>query len=68
MAVNGNGEGHMTDANSFGARLDYAVAANLNAYGAFFYARRVSGSEIQHPTRRAGTSENSFHKGYQGIL
>ena len=43
MAVNGNGEGHMTDANSFGARLDYAVAANLNLSGAFFYADRVSG-------------------------
>ena len=28
----------MTDANSFGARLDYAVAANLNVYGTFFYA------------------------------
>jgi hypothetical protein len=43
LAVNGNGEGHMTDANSFGARLDFAVAANLNAYGTFFYADRVSG-------------------------
>ncbi len=43
LAVNGNGEGHMTDANSFGARLDYAVAANLNVYGTFFYADRVSG-------------------------
>ena len=43
MAINGNGEGHMTDSNSFGARLDYAVAANLNVYGTFFYADRVSG-------------------------
>ena len=43
LAVNGNGEGHMTDANSFGARLDYAVAANLNLSGSFFYADRVSG-------------------------
>ena len=42
-AVNRNGEGYMTDANSYGARLDYAVAANLNMYGTFFYADRVSG-------------------------
>jgi hypothetical protein len=34
--------GFMTDASSFGARLDYAVAANLNLYGSFFYAKRVS--------------------------
>jgi len=43
LAVNGNGEGHMTDANSYGARLDFALAANLNVYGTFFYADRVSG-------------------------
>jgi hypothetical protein len=42
-ACNTNGEGYMTDANSYGARLDYAVAANLNLYGSFFYADRVSG-------------------------
>jgi hypothetical protein len=41
-AVNWNGEGYMTDASSWGARLDYAVAANLNVYGTFFYATRVS--------------------------
>jgi hypothetical protein len=41
-AVNWNGEGYMTDASSWGARLDYAVAANLNMYGSFFYATRVS--------------------------
>jgi hypothetical protein len=34
--------GFMTDASSFGARLDYAVAANLNAYASGFYAERVS--------------------------
>jgi hypothetical protein len=43
MAIDGNGEGHMSDANSFGARLDYAVASNLILYGTFFYADRVSG-------------------------
>jgi hypothetical protein len=41
-ATNLNGEGYMTDASSWGARLDYAVAANLNVYGSFFYATRVS--------------------------
>ncbi len=41
-AVNWNGEGYMTDASSWGARFDYAVAANLNVYGSFFYATRVS--------------------------
>jgi hypothetical protein len=41
-AINWNGEGYMTDASSWGARLDYAVAANLNVYGTFFYATRVS--------------------------
>jgi hypothetical protein len=34
--------GFMTDASSYGARLDYAVAANLNLYGSFFLAKRVS--------------------------
>jgi hypothetical protein len=41
-AVNWNGEGYMTDASSWGARLDYAVASNLNVYASFFYATRVS--------------------------
>ena len=41
-AINRNGEGYMTDASSMGARLDYALAANLNVYGTFFYANRVS--------------------------
>ncbi len=34
--------GYMTDANSFGARIDYAVAANLNLFVSFFHAERVS--------------------------
>ncbi len=41
-ALNRNGEGYMTDAISYGARIDYAVAANLNMYGTFFYANRQS--------------------------
>lgn len=34
--------GFMTDASSYGARLDYAMAANLNSFLSFFYADRVS--------------------------
>lgn len=41
-AIDKNGEGCMTDASSMGGRLDYALAANLNVYGSFFYANRVS--------------------------
>jgi hypothetical protein len=41
-ALDGNGEGFMTDAVSYGARIDYALVANLNIFGAFFYAKRLS--------------------------
>ncbi len=41
---NALGEGGMTDATSVGARIDYAVAANLNWYGSFFWAWRNSGA------------------------
>ena len=34
--------GYMTDANIFGARLDYAVAANLNIFATAFTANRMS--------------------------
>lgn len=34
--------GFMTDASSYGARLDYAVAANLNTFATLFYADRIS--------------------------
>jgi hypothetical protein len=37
-----NGHGTMTDASVMAARLDYAVAANLNLFGAFLYANRLS--------------------------
>ena len=41
-AVDRNGEGYMTDAVSYGVRVDHAVAANLNTYVSFFYANRQS--------------------------
>jgi hypothetical protein len=34
--------GFITDASTYGVRLDYAIAANLNAYATFLYASRVS--------------------------
>jgi hypothetical protein len=37
-----NGNGCVTDASIIAARFDYALAANLNVYGAFLYAERVS--------------------------
>jgi len=36
------GDGYVRDAAVFAARLDYAVAANLNVYGSFLYANRTS--------------------------
>ncbi len=39
MITNG---GYLTDANALGGRLDYAIAANLNIYAAFFAAQRLS--------------------------
>ena len=35
------GYGYVDDAMTYGARLDYAVAANLNLFGTFFWADRV---------------------------
>ncbi len=34
--------GYMTDANIYGARVDYAAAANLNLFATFFWADRIS--------------------------
>ncbi len=34
--------GYLTDANAYGARLDYAVAANLNVFATCFWAERLS--------------------------
>jgi hypothetical protein len=36
--------GYVEDASVWAARLDYAVASNLNVYGSFFWADRVSKS------------------------
>ena len=40
--INGDsGNGYVEDASCYAARLDYAVASNLNVYGSFFWADRV---------------------------
>ncbi len=36
------GDGQVNDANIYAARIDYAVAANLNVWGSFLWADRVS--------------------------
>lgn len=38
------GNGYAEDASIFATRLDYAIAANLNFFGSFFYADRASKS------------------------
>ncbi len=43
--INGDtGNGYIEDAMVYGARLDYAVASNLNVYSSFFWADRASRS------------------------
>ncbi len=43
--VNGStGNGYAEDASIYGARIDYSLAANLNLFGTFFWAERVSQS------------------------
>lgn len=37
-----NGDGYIRDAFVLAGRLDYAVAANLNLFGSFFWAQRTS--------------------------
>lgn len=41
-SFNRNGDGYLTDAFAYAIRLDYALAANLNIWGSFFKANRVS--------------------------
>jgi hypothetical protein len=41
-AYNLSGDGYLRDAFVLAARLDYAVASNLNVFGAFFQANRTS--------------------------
>jgi hypothetical protein len=38
----GSNKGFISDANTYAVRLDYALAANLNAHASCLYARRVS--------------------------
>jgi hypothetical protein len=45
MFINGDtGNGYLEDAIVYGARADYALAANLNVYGTFVWAERQSKS------------------------
>jgi hypothetical protein len=41
-ARNRGNDGYMVDASVFAGRVDLALAANLNIFGSFFYAQRVS--------------------------
>ena len=41
-AYNLSGDGYLRDASVLAARLDYAVAANLNVFGSVFYANRTA--------------------------
>jgi hypothetical protein len=41
-AYNLTWDGYVRDASAFAARVDYAVASNLNVFGSFFYANRTS--------------------------
>jgi hypothetical protein len=53
-AINYDGEGYMSDASIFAARVDHALAANLNLFTSFLYANRVShgyGWGFIEPTR-----------------
>lgn len=51
-------EGYVTDANVYAARLDYALAANLNIFGSFMWAERFSKSGYTwgfvYPTNGSG--------------
>jgi hypothetical protein len=53
------GDGYIVDAVVYAARLDYAIAANLNFFGSFLYANRLShgyGWGYIRPTAGAGFS------------
>jgi len=65
--------GFITDASTYGVRLDYAVAANLNAYATFLYASRVSqgygwgwirpdpGTNLISPALQYGNNGNPYY-------
>ncbi len=58
-------DGYLRDAQVLATRLDYAVASNLNVYGAFMYANRTSNgygwgciSPLVHTTAGIGSFDN----------
>lgn len=58
------GYGYVDDAMTYGGRLDYAVAANLNLFGTFFWAERV-GNAHGWGFMRPGT-DGSIDRHYRG--
>jgi hypothetical protein len=73
--VNSDGTGEMGDARAFACRLDYAVAANLNVFGSFMYAKRLERQGYYagaFGTRdgllRLGTNGNIFATGSNPLL
>ncbi|MGO9122463.1 MAG: hypothetical protein ACLQPD_33220 [Desulfomonilaceae bacterium] len=61
------GNGYVEDASCFAGRLDYAVAANLNLYGSFFWADRVGnayGWGFLKPLNTAATTPAVINSGY----
>jgi hypothetical protein len=65
----GSDNGYVTDANTYAGRLDYAVAANLNVYGSFLWAERISkgyGWGYIAPTSATNPLVNYLYKGTVG--
>lgn len=46
LFTNGDGHGSMSDGYAFAARLDYAVASNLNIWGSYIWAHRLERAGI----------------------
>ena len=59
-AYNLSGEGFVRDAFLLGARIDYAVAANLNIFGTFFWAQRTSDGYPWGVLRPSLTAEKDY--------
>lgn len=59
------GYGYVDDAMTYGGRLDYAVAANLNVFGTFFWADRV-GNGYGWGFMRPNT-DGSIDRHYRGV-
>ena len=74
-SINGaTGFGYVDDAMTYGGRLDYAVAANLNVFGTFFWADRVGnayGWGFMRPGTTASTpasvDNGSIDRAYRGV-